>query len=250
MSPTRDEQALPDLEAVGKAYREAGFDDEPPAHVDAFIRAAAKRESKRNLNDYLPALAVAATVVLALGLVLRLTVPGRDLVGPGAIPEADEAGAPSVQAPAAFQAPEDLQEQAAPLEDSPVPGAEFVPTPEDVSEQVLRERAVQLEEVVTPARASAATAEEEATVTLAPAAADVVQNEGIASSVVGTMAAPMPVSVPCTQPERSDPDLWLACIAAQIDAELLDAARTELQQFRATFADLAVPANIVEALDP
>ena len=91
MNSTRDDQPLPELEEVRKAYRDAGFNDEPPAHVDAFIRAAGKRESKRNLNDYLPSLAMAATVVLALGLVLRLTLPGRDLVAPTAVPVAEDA---------------------------------------------------------------------------------------------------------------------------------------------------------------
>ena len=111
MNSTRDDQPLPELEEVRKAYRDAGFNDEPPAHVDAFIRAAAKRESKRNLNDYLPSLAIAATVVLALGLVLRLTLPGRDLVAPTAVPMAEDA--------AALRG----QEQAAPLEDIAAPAA-------------------------------------------------------------------------------------------------------------------------------
>ena len=254
MSSAQDDKAIPDLEAVGKAYREAGLDDEPPAHVDAFIRAAAKHESKRNLNDYLPALAMAATIVLALGLVLRLTVPGRDLIEPAGVPEAEDAAAPRVQEPAALQEsgvlqdPDAFQERAAPLADSVEPAAEFVPAPPQAVEQGAQERAVRLEEVVTPARASAATAEDNGTATSAPAAANA--QEGIPSSVVGRMAAPSPVSVPCAAPERDEPALWLGCIAAQINAGLLEAARAELEQFRLAFADYPVPASIAEPLDP
>lgn len=238
MNSTRDDQPLPELEEVRKAYRDAGFNDEPPAHVDAFIRAAGKRESKRNLNDYLPSLAMAATVVLALGLVLRLTLPGRDLVAPTAVPVAEDAAAPRLR----------VQEQVAPLEGIAAPAAEMVPVTENAAEQDLQERAAQLEEVVTPARAGAPAAEDTPTATLAPAAADVLEREGVASSAIGRMAAP--ASVPCTTPERSDPDLWLACIAAQIDAELLDAARAELEEFRLAFGGYPVPVNIAQALDP
>lgn len=237
MSSEHDNQSIPDLETVAEAYREAGFDDEPPAHVDAFIRAAAKRESKRSFNAYLPSLAMAATVMLALGLVLRLTVPGRDLLEPTSAPEADDAGEPRL-------------ESVAPLADSPAPATEFVPAPEDVAEQILEERAAQLEEVVTPARASSAVEEAPTTATVATPETDMLEREGVASSVLGRMAAPFPVSVPCTEPERDDPDRWLACIATQIDAGLLDEARAELQQFRLAFADYAIPANVLEPLEP
>ncbi|MDH3417867.1 MAG: hypothetical protein OEQ25_00180 [Gammaproteobacteria bacterium] len=238
MNSTRDDQPLPELEEVRKAYRDAGFNDEPPAHVDAFIRAAAKRESKRNLNDYLPSLAMAATVVLALGLVLRLTLPGRDLVAPTAVPTAQDAAAPRLR----------VQEQAAPLEDIAAPAAAIVPVAADAAEQGLQERAEQLEEVVAPARAGAPAAADTPIAASAPTAAGALEREGVASSAIGRMAAP--ASVPCTTAERSDADLWLACIAAQIDAELLDAARSELEEFRLAFADYPVPVNIAQALEP
>jgi hypothetical protein len=240
MSSTRDDQPLPELEEVRKAYRDAGFNDEPPAHVDAFIRAAAKRESKRNLNEYLPSLAVAATVVLALGLVLRLTLPGRDLVAPTAVPTAEDAAAPRLR----------VQEQVAPLEDVAAPAAAIVPVAADAAEQGLQEPAEQLEEVVAPARAGAPAAADTPIATSAPAAADVLERDSVASSTSGRMAAPAPASVPCTTAERSDPGLWLACIAAQIDAELLDPARAELEEFRLAFAEYPVPVNIAQALEP
>lgn len=236
MNSTRDDQPLPELEEVRKAYRDAGFNDEPPAHVDAFIRAAAKRESKRNLNDYLPSLAIAATVVLALGLVLRLTLPGRDLVAPTAVPMAEDA--------AALRG----QEQAAPLEDIAAPAAAIVPVAADAAEQGLQERAEQLEEVVAPARAGAPAAADTPIAASAPTAAGALEREGVASSAIGRMAAP--ASVPCTTAERSDADLWLACIAAQLDAELLDTARAELEEFRLAFADYPVPVSIAQALEP
>ena len=237
MSSERDNEAIEDLETVTEAYRRAGFDDEPPAHVDAFIRAAAKRESKRGFNAYLPSLAMAATIVLALGLVLRLTVPGRDLLEPASAPEADEATATRL-------------ERVAPLEDSAAPAAEFVPAPEDVADQILRERVIQLEEVATPARASSAAEEVPAEMNAASGQADMLQRDGVASSVAGRMASPLPVAVPCTEPERGDPDRWLACMTAQINAGLLDEARAELEQFRLAFADYSIPANVIESLEP
>lgn len=235
MSSTRDDRQLPELDEVGKAYRQAGFDDEPPAHVDAFILAAAKRESKRSFNEYLPSLAMAATVVLALGLVLRLTLPGNNLVEPAAVFEAEDAAAP----------PERLQERTA-------PAAEIVPVAEDgaTPRQRLQGRTAPLEEIAAPAAEMPAVAEEPATATLAPAAADVAAREGVASSAVARIAAPASMSVPCAAPERGDPGLWLACIAAQIDANMLDAARAELEEFRLAFADSPIPANIADALDP
>ncbi len=237
MSATGDDRTLPDLDEVRKAYRDAGFDDEPPEHVDAFIRAAARRESKRRINDYLPSLAMAATIVLALGLVLRLTLPGRNLIEPETAPD-------SLDESATFQ------ERAAPLENEAAPAAATVQPPEAAAEQLVQDSAAQPEDAAAPARASAAAAEESAAAALALDAVDAPRQEGVASTAMGRMAAPASVSVPCTAAERGDANLWLECIGAQIDAGLLDAARADLAAFRLAFDDYPLPANIVDALEP
>ncbi len=56
---------------VSRAYQAAKFDEEPPAELDRAILAAARRQRRRPLASYLPPLALAATVVLSVSLVLR-----------------------------------------------------------------------------------------------------------------------------------------------------------------------------------
>lgn len=235
MSFPRDEKPLPELDEAGKAYREAGFDDEPPAHVDAFVRAAAKRAAKRSFNDYLPSLAMAATLVLAFGLVLRLTVPGGLIGSPESLP------APAAEdANASRQV---LQQQPAPSADSAEPAAALEETAASAA------AGADFEESAAPAQAPPA-ALEIAPVMPAPSAAvaDEPALEGVASRAVGRMA--VPPSVPCPDSEREQPDLWLVCISAQVDAAMLDAAQAELEAFRLAYPDVAVPANIAERLAP
>ena len=69
---TRDRNdTLPGAEQVSSAYRAANFDEEPPAELDRAILAAANQRRRRPLASYLPSLALAATVVLSVSLVLR-----------------------------------------------------------------------------------------------------------------------------------------------------------------------------------
>jgi len=243
MNSRQDDHGSQDMEEIGKAYREAGFNDAPPARVDDLILAAAKRDAKRKFNDYLPAMAMAATIVLALGLVLRLTLPRPDLLAPADLlepagaPAADNEAAPTLR----------TLEQAAPLENIAAPAAATVPVAEDAADLGSQERAAQLEEVITPSRGSAAVAEEATTATLAPTVADVLERQGVASSAIGRMAVPAPA--PCPASARGEPGRWQACIVMQIQAGMLDAARAELEALRLDYPDYSLPADITDALE-
>lgn len=78
MSMTGPKNALPGAEQVSRAYQAAKFDEEPPAELDRVILAAARRQRHRPLASYLPPLALAATVVLSISLVLRSGVLNED----------------------------------------------------------------------------------------------------------------------------------------------------------------------------
>ena len=78
MSTTGPKNALPGADQVSRAYQAANFDEEPPAELDRAILAAARRQRHRPLASYLPPLALAATVVLSISLVLRSGVLNED----------------------------------------------------------------------------------------------------------------------------------------------------------------------------
>ncbi len=78
MSMMGPKNALPGADQVSRAYRAAKFDEEPPAELDRVILAAARRQRHRPLASYLPPLALAATVVLSVSLVLRSGVLNED----------------------------------------------------------------------------------------------------------------------------------------------------------------------------
>ncbi|HSG64199.1 MAG TPA: hypothetical protein VLD39_04335 [Gammaproteobacteria bacterium] len=87
MSAGEHDEHAADLAAIRRAYREAGFDDEPPPEVDAAVRAAAEHAVHRRYRQYLPPLALAATVVVALGLLLRIAALGPERPEPETQPE-------------------------------------------------------------------------------------------------------------------------------------------------------------------
>jgi hypothetical protein len=127
-------------DAVSAAYRAARFTDEPPAHVDAFILAAARQ---RRRHRYLPPLALAATLLLALGLLLRLAPPVSD-VGDGAADSELRPMRPASEEPTPPRLL--MQEADAPAPTSSAPEAAPAParapaavTDEDVSSATQRE---------------------------------------------------------------------------------------------------------------
>ncbi len=122
MNTREPNNTLPGAEQVSSAYRAANFDEEPPAELDRAILAAANRHRRRSLASYLPSLALAATVVLSVSLVLR-----SGLLNENAEIFSDEgADAPDIRAlpTSTLQELDEFVEPEAPQpQDSPAPGA-------------------------------------------------------------------------------------------------------------------------------
>lgn len=223
-----------DLERVRAAFRAAEFDDEPPPAVDAAIRAAAANARGRRLHGYLPPLALAATVVLALGLVLRLAVPTQDPADVSLLRDADDAPGTraveslSSQATTGETAPARRERAAAPERSSAADDA--TPAPSPALPQAAPEAAAEFSR--TPSAA---------------AATDSAGEEPAARGAIESLAAP---AAGCETARRADADGWLACIAALLDAGNAAAARAEVEAFTASYPERAVPATITERLVP
>ena len=71
MTSNEPDNSVPGSDEVAAAFRKANFDEGPPPSVDQAILAAAQQEQRKPFPAYLPPLALAATVVLSVSLVLR-----------------------------------------------------------------------------------------------------------------------------------------------------------------------------------
>ena len=90
MTPRDDDLEHPRL---GALYRAASR-EEPPEHVDEAIRASARRHRPRRYPGWVPALATAAVLVLAVTTVLRISTQTMEADSPLLPPPAaDEAAA-------------------------------------------------------------------------------------------------------------------------------------------------------------
>jgi len=196
-----------DHDAVRRAYRSAGFRDEPPAAVDAAIIAASRRSTRPKVRALFAPVAMAATVLLAFGLVLRLTMPASDLTEQ-AVDRAREVPPASV--------------------DEPAPARATAPA-------------------TAPAVAPSA---ESAAAVSGLADAPTRDFESAGRTELQTTAAEAPLARGCAALHDGEPDPWLACIRARIDAGDLDVARAELEAFTRAHPDAVVPAAIGAQLGP
>lgn len=215
---------------VRAAFRAAGYADEPPPAVDAAILAAAERAQARRLHGYLPPLAMAATVVLALGLVLRLAIPTREL------PEVYDA-------PETLRAPSVLE--AEPQAEEARRGRAEVPAAPTAAPALAP--AADIAEPVPAPAAEPEIAGEEAVVF-----SDTAQNAA-APSAAGARSAAQPMraqTAGCGGAFGNDPDQWLACIESLLDAGELAGARNELEAFAAAYPERSVPNTITDRLEP
>jgi hypothetical protein len=205
---------------VRAAFRAARFADEPPPAVDGAILAAAAKTQARRLHGYLPPLAMAATVVVALGLVLRLAIPTREMSEISDAPDAR-------RAPSILEAEPQAEEARRGRSEAPaVPATAPALAP-----------AADIAESAPATAAEPETAVEEA----------VVLSDTARDSAAQSMRA-QPAE--CGEAFGNDPDQWLACIESLLDAGALAVARGELDAFAAAYPERSVPNTITDRLEP
>ena len=110
MTSSESKDQLPGAEQVSRAYRAANFDEVPPAAVDRAILAAARQERRRPLASYLPPLALAATVVLSVSLILRSGVLNENTEIFSSEPEIEPPARPAIELRARQAQPELTEE--------------------------------------------------------------------------------------------------------------------------------------------
>jgi hypothetical protein len=106
-----------DHNRVSKLYH-AGAGEEPSAPLDARIREAARRERPRRRHRWVPALATAAVLVLAVAVLVRVPEQTVEIesVPTGARQQTAEPAPPAVSGAARKSAPARALEEAARLE--------------------------------------------------------------------------------------------------------------------------------------
>jgi hypothetical protein len=175
------------------------------------ILAAARREARHRLHRYLPSLAMAATVVLALGIVLRLTVPGRDLSEPAREPAASST-------PALLDQPEVMRA---------LPNDSDAPAAADAAAPLLESTTVANDPL--------------------PAASEGGASAGRATL---QRLAPESAAQACAPLRAGEPGPWLDCIRARLDAGAAEEARAELALLGLAHPDFPIPAELTARLQP
>ena len=223
MNTRESDNTLPGAEQVSSAYRAANFNEEPPAELDRAILAAATRHRRRPLASYLPSLALAATVVLSVSLVLRSGVLNENTET-----FSDEGtSAPDIRAlptSSLQELDEFVEPEAPPPQDSTAPGAGINT----------------LGAVEGRSREAAENNRDEAVAPALPERAPL----GVAAN---TAAA---VRTICSNTDREEPAAWLGCIAALLEEGNEDEARRELAAFTQAYADYPLPADLDGQMEP
>ena len=221
--------ARSDEEQVAAAYRRARFAEEPPREVDQAILAEAARQRPRQIfTGWLTPVAVAATVLLSLSLVVRLGLIGPNgpdaEIGtfeaetleenvadqPAGVPSGSARTLESTSASPPTRAGQAGQGVAGEGPDSPAPPA-------------------------TPARASSA-AERSAPEAL-PQSLSLEAEEVVSAAPELNLQREQAT---CEE-ARDEPDMWLGCIARLRLDGAAGIARDELAAFRTSFPDYPVP---------
>lgn len=259
MSPMGPEDSIEGVADVTRAYERAHFDEQPPAHVDRAILAAARRRRGPRLAAFVPAFALAATVVLSFSLVLR-----SGMFGSGRVE------APVARDPAPVtevRQSSDRTDQDLPRDtelDTLSPGAGFVDAPQEEglpsTPTPRRERAVNepapaaIQERAQPAvpdanPSSAATANFEAPSVQGPRASPTLEAELEESAVLRSTVAGGTVE-DCRTTGSGSPAEWLECISRQLARGSEDIARAELDTFAQTHPDYPLPEGLQALREP
>lgn len=233
---------LSDLYAQGQV-------DEPPASVDQTIlhaaQAAVSKKSTRTgpfSGSWQIPVALAAVLVLAVGITMTLDKPGRNEV------QLLERYTPATSAP-----PPDAAKKKAPGE--PVPLKENVRTG-TVTEDTQEDESILLRNKPAPATEPAPASAEDAEtkpVQSAPEAAkvfEVPQESSPGSTSPGKPAADglteqLPEVVP-SEPQAAE--RWLQSIQALVQQHKMDEARQQLKDFRRVYPDYPLPEALEKLL--
>jgi len=214
-------------EEISRAYRAAAFDETPPEHLDRAILAAARHRRKRRMATLLPSLALAATVVLAFSIVLRIGV----LQPQGELERRRPEPPPVIEA--LRSAPE--REQASPRNEAePATGSPAQPSsatalePATIDAMSPGEPAMRVAPAPAPPGRDADVAEQDRAL---EAQADV------ASRPLSRQRAAMAAPAACPETDRDEPALWLQCIGAHLAEGRAEIAGVELDAFLVTYPD-------------
>jgi hypothetical protein len=249
MTTHEPNETQPGAEQVSEAYRAAGLNEAPPAELDRAILAKAARSNRRPLASLLPPLALAATVLLSVSIVLRTGVLNQDAeIFSDAPAEVDDALDALEPGRAGFRevAPEsaassdalnsaveeliDVQPQS--LEAEETPGA-------DTAESLLENAEIRARRATPGARQEAAGANLSVQSTAAEATV----------TLEGITATP---GLGCTGADTNSepPENWLACIADGLEQGQLNGARNELEAFLTVYPGYTLPDELESLASP
>ncbi len=262
MNTSDPNNPLPGQDQVSRAYRAAGFKEEPPAALGRTILERAKRHRRRPLVSFMRPLALAATVVLSVSLVLRSGILNENAEvfsdgSPPASPVRTVPAATTVEFDDAASADESA------TQNSPVPATAIESF--DILEAVDSLESIQSIETLIDSESEDATLEailELAPSTAAPEELEVRGREaqpalrqeaaGEAPRVPAISAEAQPMledvtaseQFDCSGVDREQPDDWLACIVSGLEQGMEQEAREELAEFVQAYPEVALPENI------
>ncbi|MGI9259708.1 MAG: hypothetical protein ACR2QQ_12815 [Gammaproteobacteria bacterium] len=235
MNTNEPDEVLPGSDQTSEAYRAAGFDEAPPAALDRAILAEAARSNRRSLFSFMPPLALAATVVLSVSLVMRSGVlnENTEVFSDGPISDMPAGTSP---------APMTIEQ------DAGGPPAESLDRLEAEatglsSSAVADDSAATSPEAPTPAQAPAEQTQPVAERAQAPAAPqEAVFNARSLESTLEEVVVTTPFD--CADVDTAIADDWLACIATGVEQGQIDAARQELEAFLVVYPEYSLPEEL------
>ena len=253
MSAEGTKDSLQGIEDVARAYEAAGFDEQPPAHVDRAVLAAARQRRRPRLASFVPAFALAATVLLSFSLVLRSGMLG---IGGVDAPIAQDP-LPATVPPSEIQAEEAFLRDDEAL-DAVAPASDFVDAP---AEGLRRERTSgEPSPAATPSPPPQADADGgsgvgttfsvEAQAVREPQATQALEAELEEAVSLRSVAAPEAAAQACQVTSGGDPMAWLQCISQRLETGAEEIGRSELEAFVEANPDFQLPADLQALREP
>jgi len=252
MTSKGPEDSIKGVGDVERAYQSANFDEQPPAHVDRAILAAARQRPRPRLAAFVPALALAATVVLSFSLMLRSGMLG---IGRIEAPIGEDPSPAAEVRQSGAQEDSSLDEQS---RDALSPGAGFADAPQEegLASQSAARRERTSNEPAPPAiqeRAQPAppSAELGAGTPTTPQAQSVQAPQALRASEAQLEESALPRSSvtadgveDCRVASGGAPADWVECISARAAGGAEAIARAELAIFVQAHPDYPLPESL------